>query len=110
MSKLKIKRGDKVEMIAGKDKGKQGKVLHVDRDSDRVVVEGVNMITKHQKPKGNNQGGIVKKEAAVHASNVMYVHNGKPTRLGVKVETTTKDGKNVTVKKRIAKTTGDVID
>jgi len=110
MSKLKIKRGDKVEVIAGKDKGKQGKVLHVNREDDRVVVEGINMISKHQKPRGADQGGIIKKEAAIHASNVMYVHNGKPTRLGVKVETTTKDGKNVTVKKRIAKTTGDVID
>ena len=110
MSKLKIKRGDKVEIIAGKDKGKQGKVLHVDRASDRVIVEGVNMISKHQKPRGTDQGGIIKKEAAVHASNVMYVHNGKPTRLGTKVETTTKDGKTVIVKKRIAKTTGDVID
>ena len=110
MSKLKIKRGDKVEIIAGKDKGKQGKVLHVDRTSERVIVEGINMISKHQKPSGANQGGIIKKEAAIHASNVMYVHNGKPTRLGVKVETTTKDGKKVIAKKRIAKTTGEVID
>jgi len=110
MSKIKIKRGDKVQVIAGKEKGKQGKVLLVDRENDRVVVEGLNMITKHQKTRGPKQGGIIKKEAALHASNVMYLHNGKPTRLGVKVEATTKDGKTVNVKKRIAKTTGEVID
>lgn len=110
MSKLKIKRGDSVQVIAGKEKGKQGRVLSVDRENDRVVVEGLNMVTKHKKPKGADQGGIIKKEAAIHASNVMYVHNGKPTRLGIKVETADKDGKTVKVKKRIAKTTGDVID
>lgn len=110
MSKIRIKRGDKVQIIAGKDKGKQGKVLHVDREKDRVVVEGVNMVSKHQKPRGADQGGIIKKEAAIHASNVMYLHNGKPVRLGVKVETATKDGKTVITKKRIAKPSGDVID
>ncbi|KAI4452948.1 50s/60s ribosomal protein l14/l23 [Holotrichia oblita] len=99
-----------VEVIAGKDKGRQGKVLHVDRENSRVIVEGVNMVTKHRKPRGNDQGGITKLEAAVHVSNVMYVHNGKATRLGVKIETTEKGGKTVTVKKRVAKTTGEVID
>jgi large subunit ribosomal protein L24 len=110
MSKLRIKRGDKVQVIAGKEKGKQGMILSVDRVNDRVIVEGLNMITKHQKTRGQKQGGIIKREAPIHASNVMYLHNNKPTRLGVKVETATKDGKTVNVKKRIAKTTGEVID
>jgi len=110
MSKLKIKRGDRVMLIAGKDKGKQGKILSVDKQNNRVVVEGLNMVSKHQKPRGQEQGGIVKKESAIHASNVMYIHNGKPTRLGYKMETTQKDGKTVNVKKRIAKSTGEVID
>jgi len=110
MSNLKVKRGDKVQMIAGKDKGKEGKILSVDKQKGRVVVEGLNMVSKHKKPRGQEQGGIVKMEAAVDASNVMYVHNGKPTRIGYKLETTEKNGKTVTVKKRIAKTTGDVID
>lgn len=110
MSKLRIKRGDRVQVIAGKEKGKQGRVLSVDKEKERVVVEGLNMITKHQKTRGQQQGGIIKKEAAIHVSNVMYLHNDKPTRLGIKIETTTKDGKTVKLKKRVAKTTGDVID
>ena len=110
MSNLKVKRGDKVVVIAGKDKGKEGKILSVDKQNNRVVVEGLNMVSKHQKPRGQETGGIVKREAAIHASNVMYVHAGKPTRIGYKVETTEKNGKTVNIKKRIAKTTGEVID
>jgi len=110
MGKLKVKRGDRVMIIAGKDKGKQGRILSVDKDNDRVVVEGLNMITKHQKPRGQEKGGIAKREAAIHVSNVMYVQGGKPTRIGYKLEETVKDGKTVTVKKRIAKNTGEVID
>ena len=110
MSKLKIKRGDRVVVIAGKDKGKQGRILSVDRKNSRVVVEGLNMVSRHIKPRGQEQGGITRKEAPVHASNVMYVHDGKPTRLGYKLETAEKDGKTVTVKKRIVKSTGEVID
>ncbi len=106
----KIKRNDNVVVIAGKDKGKEGKVLKVDRNKNRVIVEGVNMISKHQKPGAAQQGGIVKKEASIHASNVMFLHEGKPTRLGYKVETTEKDGKTVKVKKRFAKTTGKLVD
>ncbi len=112
-SKLKIKRGDKVRIIAGKDKGKEGTVLLVDKKSHRVIVEGANMISKHQKPnasRANAQGGIVKKEAPVDASNVMYLHKGKPTRIGFKLTVTEKDGKKVTEKQRIAKSTGEVID
>jgi large subunit ribosomal protein L24 len=86
----KIKRDDLVKVIAGKDRDKQGKVLHVDMKNDRVVVEGVNMITKHVKPgAGNPQGGIVQKEAALDISNVMLVVDGKATRVGFEV----KDGK-----------------
>lgn len=108
---IKIKRGDNVVVIAGKDKGKQGKVLVVDRKKSRIIVEGVNMITKHQKPNATNQqGGIIKKEASIDISNIMYIHNNKPTRIGYKVEVEEKDGKKVKVKKRIAKATGEVID
>lgn len=100
---MKLKRGDKVVVTTGKDKGKEGKILLVDIKSNRVLVEGVNMISRHTKPNAKNQqGGIVKKEAFIHASNVMYLHNGKATRIGAMI----KDGKKV----RIAKKTGDVID
>ncbi len=103
MATLKIKKGDTVQVIAGKDKGKEGKVVSVDPKNNKVVVEGVNLIKKHTKPSMANQnGGIVTKEAAIDASNVMYVHKGKPTRVGFKIE---KDKKV-----RFAKTTGDVID
>ena len=103
MSTMKIKKGDTVRVIAGKDKDKEGKVLSVDAKNGKVVVEGVNMVTKHAKPSAANQnGGIVQKEAALDVSNVMYLHNGKPTRIGFKVE----NDKKV----RFAKSTGDVID
>ena len=103
MSMAKIKRGDTVRVIAGKDKGKSGKVISVDRKNSKVVVENVNMITKHEKPSMRNQeGGIVHREAPFHISNVMYEHNGKPTRVGFKIE----GDKKV----RIAKSTGEVID
>ena len=100
---MKLKTGDKVVVIAGKEKGKEGKILHVDRKNNRVIVEGVNMVSKHTKPSmQNQQGGIVKKEGSIHASNVMYLHNGKATRLATMI----KDGKKV----RVAKKPGEVID
>ena len=103
MSTMKIKNGDTVKVIAGKDKDKEGKVLSVDKKNGKVVVEGVNMVTKHAKPSAANQnGGIIQKEAALDMSNVMYVYKGKPTRIGFKVE----NDKKV----RFAKSTGDVID
>ena len=103
MASTKLKTGDKVVVITGKDKGKEGKILVVDRKKGRVIVEGINMVSKRTKPNAvNTQGGIIKKEAFIDASNVMYVHNGKPTRLGAKIE----NGK----KSRVAKTTGEVID
>ena len=95
---LKIKKGDTVKVIAGKDNGKEGKVVSVDQKTGKVVVEGVNMITKHTKP----NAAIVQKEAPIDGSNVMLVHNGKATRVGFDV----KDGKKV----RVAKATGEVID
>ncbi len=103
MANMKLKTGDKVVVIAGRDKGKEGKIVAVDKKNNRVLVEGVNMVSKHTKPNmQHQQGGIVKKENYIHASNVMYVPNGKPTRLGAVI----KDGKKV----RVAKKTGEVID
>ena len=103
MSKMKIKKGDTVRVITGKDKGKEGKVLVVDKKNERVVVEGVNMITKHVKGNGVQQAGIVHQEAPIHVSNVMYLHEGQPVRLGVKVEVKEVDGKQKTVRTRVAK-------
>ena len=103
MSAMKIKKGDLVKVIAGKDKDKEGKVIGVDQKNGKVLVEGVNMMTKHTKPSAaNQQGGIVTTEAPIDASNVMLVVDGKATRVGFKVE----DGKKV----RFAKSTGKVID
>ena len=103
MAMMKIKKDDMVKVIAGKDKDKEGKVIAVDHKKNTVIVEGVNMITKHTKPSAQNQnGGIVNQEGPIHASNVMYVHKGKATRVGFDF----KDGKKV----RVAKSTGDVID
>lgn len=103
MSTMKIKKGDTVKVIAGKDKDKEGKVIAVDHKSAKVTVEGINMITKHTKPSAANQnGGIIQKEAPIDASNVMYVHKGKATRIGFKF-----DGDK---KVRFAKSTGDIID
>ena len=103
MATMKIKKGDLVKVIAGKDKDREGKVLHVDPKNHRIVVEGVNMVTKHTKPSAANQaGGIVRQEAPIDVSNVMYLHNGKPTRIGFEI----RDGKKV----RVAKATGEAID
>ena len=103
MSTMKIKKGDMVKVIAGKDKDKEGKVIAVDKKDGKVLVEGVNMLTKHTKPSAANQnGGIVHQEGYIDASNVMYVHNGKATRVGFKM-----DGDK---KVRVAKSTGEVID
>ena len=109
--KIKLKRGDMVSIIAGKDLGKEGKILLVDRDKNRVVVEGINIMTKHTKPNRTNQsGGIIRREAPIHASNVMYLHKNKPTRLGYKVEVNVVDGKREVTKQRYAKSTGEIID
>ena len=103
MSTMKIKKGDTVKVIAGKDINKEGKVLSVDVKNAKVLVEGVNMITKHAKPSAANQnGGIIQKEAPIDISNVMYLHKGQATRVGFKM-----DGDK---KVRFAKKTGEVID
>ena len=87
MSAMKIKKGDTVKVIAGKDKGKDGKVLSVNAKDNTVVVENVNMVTKHTKPSAANQnGGIVTKEAPLNISNVMLVVDGEATRVGFKMD------------------------
>ena len=103
MATLKIKKGDTVQVIAGKDKGTEGKVVSVDAKKHKVVVEGAGMITKHAKPSAANQnGGIIHQEGPINISNVMYIHKGKATRVGFKM-----DGDK---KVRVAKSTGEVID
>jgi len=105
MATTKIKKGDTVKVITGKDKGKEGKVINV--SAGKVLVEGVNTVTKHAKAsQANPKGGIVHQEAPVDASNVMYVHKGKTTRIGF----TTVEGKKGPKKVRVAKATGDIID
>ena len=104
MKKFHIKKGDTVFVNAGNDKGKTGKVLEVLRDKDRVIVEGINMVSKHTKPNAKQpQGGILKQEGSIHISNVQLVDpkTGAPTRVGYKFE----DGKKV----RIAKKSGEEI-
>jgi len=100
----KIKKGDRVVVLAGKDKGKQGSVLRVMPKEERLVVEGLNMVQRHTRPsQGDPQGGIKHKEAPLHVSNVAIVDSkGKATRVGFREE----DGKKV----RFAKTTGEVIN
>lgn len=103
--KLKIRKGDLVQVIAGDSKGKQGRVLEVFLKENRAIVEGANMVSKHTKPNATNpNGGIVKKEASLHVSNIMLVDakTGKPTRVGRKRNA---DGKLV----RIAKRSGEEI-
>ena len=103
MATMKIKVGDMVKVIAGKDKDKEGKVLAVNHKDNTLLVEGVNMITKHTKPSAANQnGGIIKQEGPIDASNVMYLHKGQATRIGFKLD----GDKEV----RVAKSTGEVID
>jgi large subunit ribosomal protein L24 len=97
---MRIKKGDTVEIIAGKDKGKSGKVLHVNPTTERIIVEKVNMVTKHQKPNQKvQQGGIVHQEAPIHVSNAMLIDpkDKKVARVGYKV---LEDGKKVRVSKR----------
>ena len=99
----KIKKGDLVKIITGKDKDKTGKILAVNTKKNTVTVEGCNMVTKHTKPSAQNQqGGIVHQEGPVDISHVMLVVDGKATRVGFEV----RDGKKV----RVAKATGKVID
>ncbi|AXI38662.1 50S ribosomal protein L24 [Bacillaceae bacterium ZC4] len=102
---MHVKKGDKVMVIAGKDKGKQGVILAAYPKKNRVLVEGVNIVKKHAKPsQDNTQGGIISKEAPIHVSNVMPLDpkTGEPTRVGYKIV----DGKKV----RVAKKSGEILD
>lgn len=107
--KIRIKKGDTVKVIAGRDKGKTGRVLEVNREKGRVLVEGVMMMKKAVKPNPQRgiKGGIAERESSIHASNVMLLTaEGKPTRIGVKVETV--GGKTRRI--RVARKTGETLD
>ena len=100
---MKLRKGDTVVVIAGKDKGTEGEIVEVRPKTNQVIVNGVNTAKKHAKPsRGNQTGGIVERDMPIHASNVMLVHKGKPTRVGYQVKS---DGSKV----RVAKRTGEVI-
>lgn len=102
MMKLKIKSGDTVTVIAGDHKGSEGKVMSVDREKNKAIVEGVNVVKKHEKPSAQNpQGGVVEKEAPIHVSNLSLMEKGEAVRVGFEV----KDGKKV----RVSKKTGEII-
>lgn len=103
--KLKIRKGDKVVVTAGKDKGKKGEVLKVLRAENRAIVQGVNVVRRHQRQSPTSPGGIVSKEAPIHISNIALEDpkTGEPTRVGMK---TLDDGRKV----RVAKRSGEVID
>ena len=104
---MKIKKGDTVEVIAGKDSGKRGRVLVVDRNRERLVIEGVNMIKRHTRPnpQKNVKGGVVEREASIHVSNVMVISpdSGQRSRIGIRV---LDDGRKV----RVAKVDGAILD
>ena len=101
----RIKKGDNVVVLTGKDKGRTGTVLEMVNKTDRVLVQGINMVKRHTKQSQTSEGGIIAKEAAIHISNVALADpkDGKPTRVGIK---TNDDGKKV----RFAKRSGELID
>jgi len=100
MIKLKIKTGDTVRVIAGDNKGQEGKIVKVLLDTNKAIVEGVNMVSKHTKPSAQNpQGGISKFEAPIHTSNLMLVEDGETTRVGYRIE----DGKKIRFSKKTDK-------
>jgi large subunit ribosomal protein L24 len=105
MRKFRIKKGDRVAVITGKDRGKQGEVLKVLREDERLIVNGVNMVKRHTRPSARHPGGIVEKEASIHISNVAHVDpsSNRPSRVGYR---TLEDGRKV----RFAKRSGDIID
>ena len=102
-NKLKIRKGDRVKVIAGRSKGKVGDVLRVLPTEQRVVVQGVNVIKRHTKPSRTGEGGIIEREAAIHVSNVALLHDDKPTKVGFKF---LEDGRKV----RVARASGETID
>ena len=100
---MKIKKGDTVEVITGKDKGKQGEIAFVFPKTNKIIVNGINVASKHQRPvRANDQGGIIDKDMPFDASNVMLVHNGKKVRVGYQIQD---DGTKV----RVARPSGEVI-
>jgi large subunit ribosomal protein L24 len=103
--KFRIKKGDRVVVITGRDRGKQGEVLRVLRKDERLIVQGVNMVRRHQRPSAGHPGGIIDKEASIHVSNVAHVDpaGNRPTRVGYK---SLEDGRKV----RFAKRSGEVLD
>jgi large subunit ribosomal protein L24 len=103
--KFKIRKGDQVVVVSGRDRGKRGEVLRVLRDEDRLLVQGVNMIKRHQRPSAGHPGGIIDKEAPIHISNVAHIDpsSHQPTRVGYRF---LEDGRKV----RFAKRSGEVID
>jgi len=103
--KFKIKKGDKVVVTTGRDRGKSGEVLRVLRADERVLVQGVNLVRRHQRPSAGGAGGIIEKESAIHVSNVALIDpkTDKPTRVGYK---TIEGGRKV----RVARRSGEVID
>ena len=105
LKKFRIKRGDRVTVITGRDRGRQGEVLRVLRKEERLIVQGVNLVKRHQRPAAGHPGGIVDKEAPIHISNVAHLDpaSGKPTRVGYR---TLDDGRKV----RFAKRSGEIID
>ena len=102
-NKLKIRKGDRVKVIAGRSKGKVGDVLRVLPAESRVVVSGVNVIKRHTKPSRTGEGGIIEREAAIHVSNVALLHDDKPTRVGFMF---LEDGRKV----RVARASGETLD
>jgi large subunit ribosomal protein L24 len=105
MAKLKIRKGDKVVVLAGRDKGSRGQVVKVFPSDNRAMVEGVNMVRRHQKQSASQEGGIISKEASIHVSNLAIEDpkDGEPSRIGYKI---LDDGRKV----RFAKRSGEVID
>jgi large subunit ribosomal protein L24 len=103
--KFKIKKGDRVVVVTGRDRGKQGEVLRVVRKEDRLIVQGVNMVKRHSRPSAGHPGGIIDKEAPIHVSNVAHVDpsTSRPTRVGYRL---LEDGRKV----RFAKRSGEVLD
>ncbi len=104
-AKLKVRKGDKVTVITGRDKGKTGEILRVDPKRGRVLVQGVNMVKRHQGPSQTSPGGIIEKEASLHISNVAHIDpkSDQPTRIGYRIEA---GGRKV----RFAKRSGELID
>ncbi|MBX2806594.1 MAG: 50S ribosomal protein L24 [Hyphomicrobiales bacterium] len=105
MAKLKVKKGDKVVVLSGRDKGKNGEILKVFPDENRAIVQGVNLVKRHQKQSAGQEGGIITKEATIHISNLAIEDpkDGSPSRIGYKI---LEDGRKV----RFAKRSGELID